>query len=150
MQRSITYPFYIKAIALFLLFVIYESMSSIYLFLPPLLGVIFFYFIRALDKQDIALLLLVVTLALVYEAEKGYLLLSSLVYFSFTYKFIIPKLRQVIECHRCMDFLYIILAYIGFWLFTLLMQKIFWIELASMDWSVVWYILAEFMIVGLL
>ena len=150
MQRSITYPFYLKAIGLFLLFVVYESMSSIYLFLPPLLGVIFFYFIRALDKQNIALLLLVVTLALVYEAEKGYLLLSSLVYFSFIYKFVLPKLRQVIECRRCMDMLYILLAYIGFWLFTLLMQKIFWVELASMDWYVVWYILAEFMVVGLL
>ena len=150
MQRSITYPFYIKAIALFLLFVVYESMSSIYLFLPPLLGVIFFYFIRALDKQDIGLLLLVVSLALVYEAEKGYLLLSSLVYFSFIYKFVLPKLRQVIECRSCMHLLYILLAYIGFWLFTLLMQKIFWVELASMDWSVLWYILVEFLVVGLL
>ncbi len=150
MQRSITYPFYIKATFVFILFVLYESMSSIYLFLPPLFGVIFFYFIRALDKQDIGLLFLIVLLALVFEAEKGYLFLSSLVYFSFVYKFILPKLHQVIECKRCMHFLYIFLAYIGFWLFTLLLQQIFWMEHASMSWNVLWYILVEFLVVGLL
>lgn len=150
MQRSITYPFYIKAITLFLLYLVYESLSTIYLLLPPLFGVLFFYFIRSLNKQDISLLLLVVLLSLVYEADKGYLFLSSLVYFSFVYKFILPKLEQVIECQRCMHLIYIIFAYIGFWLFSLLLQQIFWLELATLDWYVIWYILFEFLLVGLL
>ena len=150
MQRSITYPLYIKAITLFLLYLVYESLSTIYLLLPPLFGVLFFYFIRSLNKQDISLLLLVVILLLVYEADKGYLFFSSLVYFSFVYKFILPKLEQVIECKRCMHLIYIIFAYIGFWLFSLLLQQIFWLELATIDWYVVWYILFEFLLIGLL
>ncbi len=150
MQRSITYPFYIKAITLFLLYLLYESLSNIYLFLPPLFGVLFFYFIRSLDKQDISLLLLVVALSLVYEADKGYLFLSSLVYFSFVYRFILPKIEQVIECRRCLHFIYIVLAYIGFWLFSLLLQQVFLLELATLDWHVVWYILFEFLLIGLL
>jgi len=150
MQRSITYPFYIKAVTLFLLYLVYESLSTIYLFLPPLFGVLFFYFIRSLDKQDISLLLFIVILSLVYEADKGYLFLSSLVYFSFVYKFILPKLEQVIECKRCMHLIYIVFAYIGFWLFSLLLQKIFWLEMATLDWYVIWYILFEFLLVGLL
>ncbi len=150
MQRSITYPFYLKAITLFLLYLLYESLSTIYLFLPPLFGVLFFYFIRSLDKQDISLLFLVVALLLIYEADKGYLFLSSLVYFSFLYKFILPKLEQVIECRRCLHLIYIILAYIGYWLFSLLLQQVFWLELATIDWYIVWYILFEFLLVGLL
>ena len=150
MQRSITYPFYIKAITLFLLYLVYESLSTIYLMLPPLFGVLFFYFIRSLNKQDTSLLLLVVLLSLVYEADKGYLFLSSLVYFSFVYKFILPKLEQVIECKRCLHLIYMVLAYIGFWLFSLLLQQIFWLELATLDWYVIWYILFEFLLVGLL
>ncbi len=150
MQRSITYPFYIKAITLFLLYLVYESLSTIYLILPPLFGVLFFYFIRSLNKQDTSLLLLVVLLSLVYEADKGYLFLSSLVYFSFVYKFILPKLEQVIECKRCLHLIYMVLAYIGFWLFSLLLQQIFWLELATLDWYVIWYILFEFLLVGLL
>ena len=150
MQRSITYPFYIKAITLFLLYLVYESLSTIYLILPPLFGVLFFYFIRSLNKQDTSLLLLVVLLSLVYEADKGYLFLSSLVYFSFVYKFILPKLEQVIECKRCLHLIYMVLAYIGFWLFSLLLQQIFWLELATLDWYVIWYIFFEFLLVGLL
>ncbi len=150
MQRSITYPFYLKAITLFLLYLLYESLSTIYLFLPPLFGVLFFYFIRSLDKQDISLLLLVVALLLIYEADKGYLFLSSLVYFSFLYKFILPKLEQVIECRRCLHLMYIVLAYIGYWLFSLLLQQVFWLELATIDWYIVWYILFEFLLLGLL
>ncbi len=135
---------------LFTIYLIYESLSNIYLFLPPLFGVLFFYFIRSLDKQDISLLLLIVALLLVYETDKGYLLLSSLVYFSFVYKFILPKIEQLIECRRCKHFIYIILAYIGFWLFSMLLQQMLWLEMATLDWYVLWYIFIEFLLVGLL
>lgn len=135
---------------LFTIYLVYESLSNIYLFLPPLFGILFFYYIRSVDKQDIAMLLLVVALSLVYEADKGYLFLSSLVYFSFIYKFVLPKIEQLIECKRCIHFLYIILAYIGFWLFSMLLQQIFWLELATIDWHVLWYIVIEFLLVGLL
>ncbi len=150
MQRSITYPFYIKAITLFLLYLLYESLSTVYLFLPPLFGILFFYFIRSLDKQDISLLFTVVVLLLVYEADKGYLFFSSLVYFSFIYKFLLPKLQQVIECSRCLHFIYIVLAYIGFWLFSLLLQQMLVLEFSTIDWYVLWYILFEFFLVALL
>ncbi len=135
---------------LFTIYLVYESLSNIYLFLPPLFGILFFYYIRSVDKQDISMLLLVVALLLVYEADKGYLFLSSLVYFSFVYKFILPKLEQLIECKRCIHFIYIILAYIGFWLFSMLLQQVFWMELATIDWHVLWYIVFEFLLVGLL
>jgi len=150
MQRSIAYPYYIKAFSLFVLYLLYESLSTIYLFLPPLLGVLFFYFIRALDKQDISLLLLVTLMLLLYEADKGYLLFSSLVYFTFVYKFILPRLQQMIECKRCMLFIYVFFAYIGFWVFTLLLQQVLWMELPTLDWHVLWYIVFEFFVVTLL
>ena len=150
MQRSITYPFYIKAITLFLLYLLYESLGTIYLFLPPLFGILFFYFIRSLNNQDISLLFAVVAFSLVYEADRGYLLLSSLVYFSFVYKFILPKLEQLIECRRCLHLIYIVLAYIGFWLFSLLLQQMLLLEFATLDWYVLWYIFFEFLLVALL
>jgi len=150
MQRSITYPFYIKAIPLFILYLVYESLSSIYLFLPPLFGVLFFYFIRSLNRQDIGLLLFVSLLSIVYEADKGYLFLSSLVYFSFVYKFILPRIEQVMHCRPCLHFTYALFAYIGFWLFSLLLQQMFWLEFSSIDWHILWYILFEFFVMGLL
>ena len=150
MQRSITYPFYIRAIPLFILYLFYESLSSIYLFLPPLFGILFFYFIRSLEKQDISLLLFVSLLAMVYEADKGYLFLSSLVYFSFVYRFILPKLEQLVQCRRCLDFINMVIVYIGFWLFSLLLEQIFWLEYSTIDWHVLWYIVFEFLLIGIL
>jgi len=150
MQRSITYPFFVKALLLFVLYLIYESLSNVYLFLPPLFAVLLFYFIRALDRQDVALLLLVTSLTLVYEADKGYLVFSSLVYFAFLYKFIFPKLNQLIECKKCMLFAYTVFAYIGFWAFSLLLQQVLWMEMPMISWHVLWYILFEFFVVTLL
>ncbi len=135
---------------LFMVYLVYESLSNIYLFLPPLFAVLFFYYIRSVDKQDIGMLLLVVALLLVYEADKGYLFLSSLVYFSFLYKFVLPKIEQLIQCNRCLDFINVVLAYLGFWLFSLLLQQIFWLELSTIDWHVIWYIFFEFLLLGLL
>jgi hypothetical protein len=132
------------------LYLFYESLSTVYLFLPPLFGVLFFYFIRALDKQDISILLLVSAMLLLYEADKGYLIFSSMVYFSFVYKFILPKLQQLLKCKRCLLFLYVIFAYIGFWLFTLLLQQVLWMEMPTLDWHVLWYIVFEFFLLGLL
>ena len=135
---------------LFALYLFYESLSTIYLFLPPLLGVLFFYFIRALDRQDISMLILVTAMLLLYEADKGYLIFSSLVYFAFVYKFMLSKIQQMIKCKPCLRFLYIIFAYIGFWLFTLLLHQVFWMEAPELGWYVLWYIIFEFFIVGLL
>jgi hypothetical protein len=135
---------------LFALYLLYESLSTIYLFLPPLFGVLFFYFIRALDKQNISMLLLVTAMLLLYEADRGYLIFSSLVYFAFVYKFILPKIRQMIECKPCLIFLYIIFAYLGFWLFTLLLHQVLWMEVPELDWHVLWYIIIEFILAGLL
>lgn len=135
---------------LFTLYLFYESLSTIYLFLPPLFGVLFFYFIRALDKQDISMLLLVTAMLLLYEADKGYLIFSSLVYFAFVYKFILPTIQQIIECKPCLRFFYVVFAYIGFWLFTLLLHQVLWMEVPELGWYVLWYIIFEFFIVGLL
>jgi len=150
MQRNITYPYAVKALFLFLLYLLYESLSNIHLFLPPLFGVLFFYFIRALDRQEISLLLLVMAMLLLYEADKGYLFFSSLVYFAFVYKFIRPKLVQMITCKRCILLIYVLLAYVGFWFFTLLLQQVLWMETPALDWHVLWYIVFEFFVVSLL
>ena len=45
MQRSITHKKSIAPFVYIVLFAIYESLSSIYLFLPPLFGVLFVLFV---------------------------------------------------------------------------------------------------------
>lgn len=150
MQRSIAYQTALLGLAYFTAFTIYISLSSIYLFLPPLFAVLFFHFRRALDRNRIGYLFLIVMMLLVYEADKGYLLLSSLIYFVFLYNFVVPRIAQYTVCKWCQNLAVVILAYIGFWALTFLLHQVLWLPMPAIDWHIVYYIAIEFLLIGLL
>jgi len=147
MQRSFTYKKILTGALLVFIFVLYQSFSSIYLLLPPMLGVLFFYFIQALEKEDLPKLLLVILLLLVFEAEKDFLLFSSLVYFTFIYRFVIPRLRIMISCSICLKVLLLFIAYIGYIAFSYVLSQVLWVEVPSIDWHIFYYMLIEFFLV---
>ena len=125
MQRSITNQDPVRKILYIFLFILYESLSSIYLFLPPLFAVLFVLFISALKDDDTMSLLFVSLCLLIYEADKGYIIFSSIIYFTLIYRFILPSLVQNFNCLSCIKISYVILAYIGFYIFSLLLANIF-------------------------
>jgi hypothetical protein len=150
MQRSLSHKISINPIIILPLFLIYESLSSIYLFIPPLLGLVFYLFINAKESDSIKLLLIITIMLIIYEAEKGFLFLSTLLYFTIIYHLLIPYLQQNIVCKSCLKFIFIFIAYIGYYLFILLLSQIFIFEAPSIDMYIVYYILMEFLIVSLL
>jgi hypothetical protein len=147
MQRSLTYQKVLKSLGIVIAFVLYQSLSSIYLLLPPLLGVLFFYFINALKKEDLGELSLIVVLLFVFEAEKDFLLFSTLVYFTFVYRFVIPWLYVVINNKLYLKAIFLLLAYIGFLVFSYILNQVLWVELPSFDWHIFYYIILEFFMV---
>lgn len=150
MQRNSAYQTAFIGLAYLLVYAVYVGLSSIYLFLPPLFGILFLYFMRALEKERMEFLLLVALMLVLYEVEKGYLLFSSLVFFGLMYRFIVPKLRQYIDCRWCLNLIYVSGAYLGFWLFSVVMSKIFWLEMPAIDWHVILYIVLEFLMAAIL
>ena len=147
MQRSFTYKKILTGFLLVMSFGLYQSLSSIYLLFPPMLGVLFFYFIHALEKEDLPKLLLVISLLLVFEAEKDFLLFSSLVYFTFIYRFVMPRLRIMISCEVCLKALMIAIAYLGYVLFSYVLAQVLWVEVPSIDWHIFYYMFIEFFLV---
>jgi len=147
MQRSFTYKKILTGLVLVISFGLYQSLSSIYLLFPPMLGVLFFYFVHALEKEDLPKLLLVLALLLVFEAEKDFLLFSSLVYFTFIYRFVIPRLRIMISCEICLKVILLNLAYIGYVLFSYVLAQVLWVEVPSIDWHIFYYMFIEFFLV---
>ncbi len=147
MQRSFTYKKILTGFLFTIIFALYQSLSSVYLLFPPLLGVLFFYFIRALEKEDLPRLALVVLLLLVFEAEKDFLLFSVLVYFTFVYRFVIPRLRIMISCHICLKLIFLVLAYPGYVLFSYVLSQVLWVEAPSVDWHIIYYMFIEFFLV---
>jgi len=150
MQRSITYKNPIIAILFFFIFILYESLSSIYLFLPPMLAVLLLQFIRSIQNRDVVLLFFILLSLLVYEADKGYHAFSIIIYFFLLYRYILPTLTQSISCTICIKFLYVLLAYIGLYLFTYLLSTIFLISAPSFNYYMIYYIVIEFILVSVL
>ncbi|RLA75818.1 MAG: hypothetical protein DRG78_20240 [Epsilonproteobacteria bacterium] len=150
MQRSITNQKSLSYFIYIILFIIYESLSSIYLFLPPLLSILFILFLKNLKYDNSFFILMIAFCLLIFEAEKGYLIFSSIIYFLFLYKFIIPRLNQNISCAICLKFSYVLLVYIGFYMFSLLLSNIFLLPVPSINYYIVYYIVIEFFIVSIL
>ena len=150
MQRSFTYKTAFVGLLYFTAFLAYTSLASIYLLLPPLFGLLFWHYMHALDQERFSYFILIVLMLLLYEVDKGYLLFSSLIYFYLIYQLVLPKLHQYVHCRRCLDLIYVLLAYLGYWLFSLLVHQVFWMPLPSIDWHIIYYIVIEFFILGLL
>lgn len=151
MQRSIPNKKSIKELFLYsLLYVIYESLSSIYVFLPPLFGVLFVLLIKYLDKDDTISALFISFCLIVFEADKGYVLFSSIIYLLFIYKLILPKIIQNVSCDSCIKAFYILSAYLGFYLANVIVGYIFLLQTPEISYYIVYYILIEFIIVSLL
>lgn len=150
MQRSLTHQNSLTPFLYVALFVIYESLSSIYLFLPPMLAVLFLLFINALDNDDSVSIFLVVFCIMIFESEKGYLLFSVSIYFLLVYKFILPKLLQNFSCSPCIKISIVLLAYIGFYFFGSMLSNVFLTPMPSINYYIIYYIVIEFFIVSIL
>ena len=150
MQRSLSHQKSLTPFVYVVLFVLYEGLSSIYLFLPPMLGVLFFLFINTLKNNDSIAAFLIVFCIIVFESEKGYNLFSVIIYFSLVYKFILPKLEQNFSCSPCIKISIVFFAYIGFYFFGVMLSSIFLTTMPSINYYVIYYIIIEFLIVSVL
>ena len=150
MQRSISHQKPLVPFLYIILFGIYGSLSSIYLFLPPLLAVLFVLFSNAMKRDDLLMLLLVSFCLLLFEANKGYMLFSTIVYFALVHKFVLPKIIQNFSCNSCIKISYVLLAYLGYYIYLLFVSSIFLLPPPELNYYVIYYIVIEFFLVSLL
>lgn len=133
-----------------LFFILYESLSSIYPFLPPLFALLFVLFSKALDKNDGISILFISFCLIIFEANFGYIFFSTIAYFYVIYKFVMPKIEQNFSCTFCVNISYVLFAYIGYFLFLTLLSNIFLLETPNINYYTIYYIVIEFFIVSLL
>lgn len=150
MQRSITHKNSLVPFGYVALFLIYSALSGIYLFLPPLLAILFVLFSRALKREDILFLSLVSLSLVIFEAQNGYVLFSSIIYFSIIYRYVIPKLSKNFSCNNCIKISTVLLVYVGFFIFNSVLASIFLLPEPSINYYIVYYIVIEFFIVSII
>ncbi|HEX5671044.1 MAG TPA: hypothetical protein VFX66_05855 [Sulfuricurvum sp.] len=149
MQRSITYKSPLSDLLWVAVFAIYIALSSIYLFFPPLLAVLGFFYYRALLRYDLFSLILASIMLLIFEAEKGYWFGSSIVFFTLVSHYLMPKLEQMMQCKMCIKGIFVLLSYFGFWIFIGMVNSILILPLPSIDWHVLFYMAIEFALIAI-
>ncbi len=150
MQRSISHQNPLVPFIYVILFIAYESLCTIYLFLPPLFAVLFVVFVNALKRGDTIAIFLTSFCLVVYESQMGFPLFSSIIYFVLIYKFVMPKLKKNFGCVSCIKASYVLLAYFGFYLFMSLLANIFLLPMPTLNYYIIYYIVIEFFIVSIL
>lgn len=150
MQRSIFDKNSVTTFIYVAIFMVYTALSGIYLFLPPFLAILFILFSKALKKNDAFLIFLVVFCLVLFEAQNGYALFSTIIYFSIVYKYIMPTIIKNSSCYSCIKFATVVLVYIGFFLFHSLLSNVFLLPIPNIDYYVIYYIIIEFLIVSIL
>jgi len=150
MQRSLSYKNPLTLYLYGILFLIYTALSGIYLFLPPLLTVLYFYFSKALKKEQISILFLTIFCLLLFESENSYVLFSTIIYFSILHKYVVPKIAQSFSCVACINFIIVIFVYVGFFIFYSFLSNIFLFPLPNINYYVIYYIVIEFLILSIL
>ncbi len=150
MQRNRTYQNPLIALLLVAIFTIYAAFLMSYWLLPPLIGVLFFYFVRALDRQDGVLLIQIIAMSCIIEVALGYTLFLLTIFFVLSYYIAIPRLKTVVNTKLSYHALLILYAYAGSAFFIYLISVIFALESPSFPLYVLFYILLEFLFVSLI
>lgn len=133
-----------------LTFTVYEALAMRYLFLPPMFGVLFFLFVRTLERRQNIAFSAVVVMLLIAESAKGYLLLSTLFFYTLSYIIVLPRFKSAVSCTLCLNAFIAVYAYAGYYIFTLLFANMFALPVPHMDYRVLFYIAIEFFLIGLL
>jgi len=150
MRRDIADKSYLKAFIVAFVIVIYESLSDMYYALPPLLGVAFVLADEAYRNNNRYLLASLVLFLLLFEATKGFLFFSTVIFFYLSFVLILPMIRQFLICKKCLNPLFVTYAYLGYYLFIQFLGALF--NFIPPDFSpiIIYYILIEILFLVIL
>ncbi|MEA1917124.1 MAG: hypothetical protein U9N42_06310, partial [Campylobacterota bacterium] len=108
MQRNFTYKKAVNYIAIFAIFSFYNSLSTIYLLLPPLLSILFFYFLKAFRKKDIPELILIASMLLIFEINYGFIIFFTFIFFVTMYNLFYDSVNHYVNCKICLKLIYVL------------------------------------------
>ena len=150
MQRSFTYQNALSNLFWVVLFGIYSALSSIYLFLPPMLALMGYLFYRSLARHDLYSLIVFSIMLLMIEAEKGYWFGSSILFFILLSYYVLPYLEQTMRCKLCIKALFVASSYLLFWIFITMIDGVFLLAPPAFDWHTFFYMAIEFALIAIL
>lgn len=132
---------------LFAIAIVYGSVSSIFYYLTPLIGLSFYFLAEHFEDEDYYVPNLLILIYVSYvEINRGLFLFSFFVFFLLFYRLSIRLIRESIHCKWCQPLLYITVGYFGYYLFNLFLAHIFNLETYSIGWGYIVFILTDIML----
>jgi len=147
MQRNSFYKTNIKYLLFFVFCIFYESLSSIYIYLTPLFGVMFYYLLTNIKNQEKYFQIFLVFLyILIFEVDKGFIPFSFLLFFLFYYFFIFERIEHFFNKKISKIFFHIINAYIGYYLTNFFLDYLFGYAILNINFFYLLYIFVDTLI----
>ncbi len=127
-SRNNTKIFTLIAVSV-LAILLYSSLSDMFpMILLPLLSVCFVLFCRFIDNKQLVLLMLLVIYLLFFEAGKNYPFLSTIIFFSLVYYFLMPYIQYLVRSPKILIPFYTFGIYYGYGVFCILIGSIVGLE----------------------
>jgi len=145
MRRNSTNPNYLKLSFFAILLVLLQIFSNTFLFMPTFVGVFFTYIVINIGKEEKFTYVILCFLYLsFYELNKGFFLFSYIILFILYYYLFDERIRNSFKCKNCIIFIYIIVAYIGYFFINSLFAYILNREFPSITSEYIYYIAFDF------
>ena len=143
MRRDSTYQNFVKA-SLFQGFLfVYNIFSSLYLFLPPLFGVLFLYFILLFRKERYYSLYFFIVLMCVFEVSKGFYPGILFVSYALVYIFLFPNIMKIFDNFNIFDIFYPPIIYILYFMLNFFVLLFYNDDVDIWNSMIVYYVFVE-------
>jgi hypothetical protein len=126
MRRNSSNYSTLTVVILFIIAVIYESISCIYPYFTPLLGIGFYYIVNNFHNEAKWTTILFIFLYSIYfEIDRGMFIFSYIIFFMLFYYFILSSIKESLSCKSCLVFIYVIVGYLGYYIMNLFLSYLF-------------------------
>lgn len=119
MRRNSTSKKHIIPLGTILFLILYQILTSLYVYLTPLVGLFFCYLIFNKEEErktriDLAFPRYMVFLYLIFaDLSKGFYLFSSVIFFYIFYNLFVEWLQTSFKCKNCVIVAYVVSGYLG-------------------------------------
>lgn len=143
MRRDSTYQNFIKASLFQCFLLIYNILSSMYLFLPPLFGALFLYFVLLFRSNRYYSLSSFIVVMIIFEVSKGFYPGILLVTYSLVYMFLFPNIVKIFDNFNFFNFFYSPIIYILYLVLNFSVMLFYNSDVHIWSYMIFYYILIE-------
>ncbi len=122
LQRKINDQDYLTLGLIWLVFFVWESLSNLYPYMPPMFGLLI---TAAVVVQGRQFTIGLFAFLLFFEADHSYFLFSTWLYYYFHVNFLVPLISAFVDCKKCLLVLSVVTAYLLYYTMLFLLGAVF-------------------------